>query len=212
MKNFKVLLLYVFIGYVLPLLPKPELLLHYKILMHLALCVVMLLWANPPLVLSEGRQKQASDKGTLLLIFVLGFVAMLAPIIEWAYFKTDTGWTVWTSIGLLLTVGGLSFRIWSLRVLGKYFTGVVQQVEGHQLVTSGPYQWLRHPSYLGSWVAFLGCAVFLEAWLGLIITFLAMGTAYFFRISAEETTLENIFGAAYRQYRLRTWRLVPFVW
>jgi hypothetical protein len=38
------------------------------------------------------------------------------------------------------------------------------------------------------------------------------GTAYFFRISAEETTLENIFGAAYRQYRLRTWRLVPFVW
>ena len=168
MKNFKVMLLYLLAGYILPLLPNPELIIHYKILMLMVSCIVMMLWANPPLILSEGRQKKSSDKGTLMLIFVLGFVALLAPILEWAYFKTDTGWTLWTSVGLLLTVGGLSFRIWSLRVLGKYFTGVVQQVEGHQLVTSGPYQWLRHPSYLGSWVAFLGCAVFLEAWVGLV--------------------------------------------
>lgn len=212
MKNFKVMLLYLLVGYILPLLPKLELIGHYKILTLMASCIIMLLWANPPINFSEGKQKKSSDKGTMLLIFILSYVAILTPILEWAYFKTDNGWTTMTTVGFILIIGGLWFRIWSLQILGKYFTGTVKQVEGHQLVTSGPYKWLRHPSYLGSWITFLGCAVFLEAWVGMFITALAMGIAYYFRIRVEEKFLINAFGQDYRNYQKCSYRLVPYVW
>ena len=173
------LICYLIAGYILPLLPKMELIGHYKILLLMIACVVMIVWANPPIQLSEGQKKKVSDKGTMLLIFVLGYIALIAPIIEWAYFKIDNGWTIWTNIGVILIIGCLTYRIWSLQILGKYFTGVVQQLDGHQLVTKGPYKYLRHPSYTGSMGAFLGCAVLLEAWIGLLVAAIAMSIAYY---------------------------------
>jgi protein-S-isoprenylcysteine O-methyltransferase len=99
-----------------------------------------------------------------------------------------------------------------LRILGKQFTAAVLQVEGHQLITSGPYRWLRHPSYTGSLVSFFGNAIFLEAWLGLVITLACMGSAYFYRIKVEEMMLDKIFGQSYQCYRQHTWCVIPFLW
>jgi protein-S-isoprenylcysteine O-methyltransferase len=212
MKNLHLTIFYLIIVFALPLIAHVDLLFHYKTLVLMLVSCIMLLWANPVLSNREGKTNARSDKGTLMLIFICGYISIAAPVVEWAYFKTDTGWTAWTTIGFILTFGGLAFRIWSLRVLGRFFTGTVQQVEGHQLVTSRPYQWLRHPSYTGSMIAFLGCAVFLEAWVGLAIAFLSMSIAYFFRIRAEEMTLTAIFGTAYQRYREQTWGLMPFVW
>ncbi|RPD55599.1 ICMT-domain-containing protein [Lentinus tigrinus ALCF2SS1-6] len=49
---------------------------------------------------------------------------------------------------LLATAGG-SIRIWCHRTLGKFFTWQTAVRDDHQLITSGPYAYVRHPSYTG---------------------------------------------------------------
>jgi protein-S-isoprenylcysteine O-methyltransferase Ste14 len=212
MKNLRVAFLYLISGYILPLKMQVEKLLHFKIVFLIVACIIMLLYANPEIKLSDSKQNAVSDKGTMLLIFLMGYVALVVPVIEWAYFKNDTGWTFWTAIGLFLITAGLSYRIYAIRVLGAHFTGVVKQVEGHYLVTCGPYKLIRHPSYLGSLLTFVGCAVLLEAWSGLIVSIVSMLFAYFLRIRAEENLLLHIFGNEYSNYQRKTWKMIPFVW
>ena len=73
-------------------------------------------------------------------------------------------------------------------------------------------QCCRHPSYLGSLVAIIGSAIFLEAPVGVLVSTVGMMIAYKLRIDAEETALENAFGDAYRSYQQTTKRLIPCVW
>jgi len=211
-KNLRQVIIYLLGGYIIPLAAKPVLILHYKILLLMTACTVMMVWANPPIKLKEMPAAQSADRGTAELIFLLGYVAAVAPVLEWAYFKNDQGWTPWTTVGLLLIVGGLWFRIWSLKVLGRYFTGKVQQVQGHQLVTRGPYKVIRHPSYLGSMVAISGCAVLVEAWVGCAVATWCMAVAYRLRINTEENLLLSVFGDDYRAYQKHSWRMLPGIW
>lgn len=212
MKNLRLTLTYLLLGYILPLLPQTNKLLHYKTGILVFACIIMLSWANPEISLSEGKNNEVSDKGTVLVIFLMGYVAVVSPVIEWGYFLIDRGLTFWTFLGITLITTGLSYRIYAIQILGRQFTGAVKKVTGHQLITDGPYRLIRHPSYLGSLIAFAGCAVLLEAWIGLIICVVAMMIAYFFRITAEERHLVSIFRDDYTTYQKTTWRLFPFVW
>ncbi|MCC7244216.1 MAG: isoprenylcysteine carboxylmethyltransferase family protein [Saprospiraceae bacterium] len=212
MKNLRLTLLYLFTGYIIPLLPRMDALGCYKVWLLMLSCIVMLAWANPEITITEGLQNASNDRGTVMWIFLMGYIAMIAPIIEWGYFIKSCTWTNFTTLGLLMIIGGLAYRIYAITALGRQFTGVVKQISGHHLVVTGPYTRVRHPSYLGSIFAFSGCAVTLEAWIGLVICFTSMVFAYALRISAEEKLLETIFGDEYRSYQSRTWRMLPYVW
>lgn len=112
----------------------------------------------------------------------------------------------------MFIVIGLIFRVWAIRQLGNHFTATVQILDGHQLITSGPYQLIRHPSYLGAFMAFVGIGLLLNAFWGGIVSGTAMSTAYYFRIIAEEKTLIQYFGSDYLKYKEQTKMLIPCVW
>lgn len=212
MKNVHLTILYLITGYAIPLCLQLDKLFHYKTAFLMLACIVMLSFANPEIKLAESKENASSDKYTLTLIFLMGYIALVAPVIEWGYFKTDTGWNFWVAAGVFLTMLGLLLRIYAIHVLGRHFTGVVRQVEGHHLVKFGPYSHIRHPSYTGSIITFVGCAVVLEAWNGLIISTISMLIAYYLRIRAEEKLLLKIFGGQYQEYQQKTWKMIPFVW
>lgn len=109
-------------------------------------------------------------------------------------------------------VGGLALRIKAIRTLDKFFTATVQIKDDHRLVTSGVYRFLRHPSYTGAYMCYLGTALWLGVWTGLAAAALFMGIAFYFRIAAEERALEGQFGKAYQQYASSTWRMAPWIW
>jgi len=71
---------------------------------------------------------------------------------------------------------------------------------------------VRHPSYLGAWLALVGCGLFLGAFAGALVAAFSMSIAYYFCITAEEKTLLSTFGDDYRDYQKRTKRLLPLVW
>jgi protein-S-isoprenylcysteine O-methyltransferase Ste14 len=146
----------------------------------------------------------------MLLILGCGLVGYIVPVVEWAYFGNPNGdSSKWVSVGAALVVAGLAFRIWSIRMLGRQFTATVQLVEGHQLITAGPYAIVRHPSYLGAFTAIAGAAVLLEAPIGLLTAVVLMAIAYRLRIRVEERLLSRTFGQAYESYKDRVPALIP---
>jgi protein-S-isoprenylcysteine O-methyltransferase Ste14 len=132
-----------------------------------------------------------------------------------AYLDGSDLWTtdeaVTPYVGLaLLTLGGI-LRLAAVFVLGHRFTGVVAIQEGHRLVTTGLYRYIRHPSYTGALLYMAGFVLVFRCWLGLL---LVAGTlaVLLARMNAEEALLESEFGEEYAAYRRRTWRLVPWAY
>jgi protein-S-isoprenylcysteine O-methyltransferase Ste14 len=90
------------------------------------------------------------------------------------------------------------------------FTRFVQILPGHRLVMTGPYRFVRHPSYSGLLLFYGGMGLALGSWLSLaaLVGLPALGIAY--RIRVEERALLAAFGEEYRAYMLRVRGLVPF--
>jgi len=78
-------------------------------------------------------------------------------------------------------------------------------------VTDGPYRYVRHPSYLGMMISFVGWVLVFRSAVGLAAAALGL-LVLAQRIEAEEALLASQFGDRYAEYRRRTWRLLPGVY
>jgi protein-S-isoprenylcysteine O-methyltransferase Ste14 len=110
----------------------------------------------------------------------------------------------------LFAVGGV-LRLWPVFVLGHRFSGLVAIQEGHNLVTTGIYSIIRHPSYLGLLLNSLGWGLAFRSSVGVLLTLLLI-PPLLARIRAEEKLLCSQFGSEYEAYRARTWRLIPGIY
>ena len=115
-------------------------------------------------------------------------------------------------VGVALMCGGMLLRYWSVRTLGRFFTVRVEVGADHELVDTGPYTVLRHPSYTGMLLVYLGAGVALDSWLSVAAAVLLPAGAVVKRIRHEERLLRSRLGARYVDYARRTRRLVPGVW
>ena len=85
--------------------------------------------------------------------------------------------------------------------------------EQHQLITSGPYRYLRNPSYTAILTILVGFGFGIGNWLSLLVLFAAGVAAYAWRIAfVEERALAAQFGEEYQAYKKGTWALIPFIW
>jgi|ERR1044071_1302521 protein-S-isoprenylcysteine O-methyltransferase len=115
-------------------------------------------------------------------------------------------------VGIILFAGGTILRWYSIIHLGRFFTVNVAIAADHQLVDTGPYRFVRHPSYTGALLAFIGFALVLRNWASVLIIFLPIGFAFLYRINIEERALVQALGERYRAYMKRTKRLIPLVY
>jgi protein-S-isoprenylcysteine O-methyltransferase Ste14 len=115
-------------------------------------------------------------------------------------------------VGVTLMVAGMAFRLWSIRTLGRFFTVTVDVADDQRVVDTGPYAVLRHPSYTGMLIVYLGIGAAFDSWFSLIAAPIPLAAAILTRIRHEERALHDGLGPAYAAYADRTKRLVPFVW
>ncbi|KII92132.1 hypothetical protein PLICRDRAFT_172269 [Plicaturopsis crispa FD-325 SS-3] len=134
-------------------------------------------------------------------------------------------------VGCLLVVSGIFVRLQAYRALGKHFTFELSIRQDHKLVTSGPYGFVRHPSYTGLFMAYVGelCCQAKGSWLlesGVLGTSLGAGLALFWlavvatvaaclvlRISAEESLLGDTMGKEWEAYSRRVrYKLLPGIY
>lgn len=110
--------------------------------------------------------------------------------------------------GLPVGVASFIWIIWTFHTLGHNLTDTVAVRRNATVVTHGPYQWVRHPFYLG----FAGLIVFwlcVTANLLIVAAALAAFGMILLRIPMEERKLVEHFGTAYLRYMERTGRLLP---
>lgn len=195
----------------LPLLGNPSLILNAKIIVIVigSVCVWL---TQPAFSASETSEKKDSDKFSVILILSMSLISGIVPIVDWAYFMADKNNFSWMTIsGVAMIVTGILFRAWSVKTLGKYFTPTVQIKEEHELINSGPYKIVRHPSYFAAFLSITGAAVLLESITGIAVSIIAMSIAYYVRISIEERTLLAHFGNRYKEYMLETKKIIPYI-
>src|SRR5215469_4438569 len=75
-------------------------------------------------------------------------------------------WIAW--IGVVVTCFGIALAVWSRVCLGQYWSARVTLKHDHQLIRSGPYQYVRHPIYTGMLVGAIGRAVTVGEWRGVL--------------------------------------------
>ena len=117
------------------------------------------------------------------------------------------------ALGIALVFAGILFRFWAIQTLGRFFRTRVMIQEHHQLITSGPYKYLRNPSYTAILIILLGFGFGIGNWLSTLVFFASGVIVYALRIAlVEERALAAQFGQEFQDYKKRTWALIPFIW
>jgi len=124
---------------------------------------------------------------------------------------TSGRWPIFV-IGLVIMVLGIALRQWSVLVLGQFFTVQVRVREGQTVVDTGPYRFVRHPSYTGIVMTFAGMGVALENWLSLAALLVVPTIGLVVRIRVEERALTDALGEQYRRFSASRARLIPGLW
>ena len=161
--------------------------------------------------LSPGIKEDRVNRWVLIPISVIALLhAYMPPYTDRADIWSLDGKTVrWCGVALL--AAGSTLRLWPVFVLGPRFSGLVAIQPGHELVTTGIYRVIRHPSYLGLLITMLGWALAFRSVIGVLLTFLML-VPLLGRIRAEEAFLRSHFGEEYDAYFRRTSRLIPGVY
>jgi protein-S-isoprenylcysteine O-methyltransferase Ste14 len=154
-----------------------------------------------------NKGKRTSDYGTCEL-YAMGQAAVFLSALWFT--------PAWESPNILHVIGftiflvGIVYRLWAITTLGKYYSHIVREVDGHRIVDSGPYRHIRHPAYAGMILANLGIVVFFFNWITLMLFFLILIPAIIIRIVIEEKTLFTI--DHYADYAKNRPRLIPGIW
>jgi protein-S-isoprenylcysteine O-methyltransferase Ste14 len=134
-----------------------------------------------------------------LLIVVVGVVG--ACLAAWHWRVGVLGYSPWASgLGSGLMATGIAIRQWAIFVLGRFFTADVRVHTQQAVVDHGPYRSVRHPSYSGMIVFFVGLGLALANWLSLVVLALVPTVGLIVRIRSEERTLLAGLGESYRRY------------
>ena len=154
----------------------------------------------------ESFASRAAHIGPLILAIVLlalpglPFFGLDTPLLP----RTVTRF--W--IGASITTGGLLYTVWARLHLSSNWSGTVTIKADHELITTGPYAFTRHPIYTGLLLAFLGSAI-ADGEVRGMLAFLIAFAALWRKLRLEEKWLSERFGAAYCEYMRRVAALIP---
>jgi protein-S-isoprenylcysteine O-methyltransferase Ste14 len=111
---------------------------------------------------------------------------------------------------MTLAIGSVWFVSAAVRTLGKQWSITARVLEGHKLITEGPYSVVRNPIYTGMFGMLLATGLAISHWIGLLIAIVvfAIGTAI--RVHSEEKLLREAFGEEFEAYARKVPAVVPF--
>jgi protein-S-isoprenylcysteine O-methyltransferase Ste14 len=187
------------------------------VLTYVAMAIVIVVYAvafRIPLRRRKTVEKKAAQSWSGMILTGASFAALFIRMprrIE----VFGSGWYVAPSIvagiASVLTVAGAVFIVWSQRTLGKQWSFSARVVEGHQLITQGPYGVVRNPIYasLALLLISLGMTFATPSRVGVALVLYVTGALM--RIRAEEELMHTTFGDQWEEYRRRVPALIPFL-
>lgn len=142
-----------------------------------------------------------------LPLFVGPILYILNP--DWMAWSSFSAPSVLRWAGALLGLVVIAASQWVMRSLGRNVSETVLTKDEQELVTFGPYRWIRHPLYATGLLLFASIGLMAANWFMLLFTLIAAMMIRFVVIPVEERELVARFGDGYRDYSRRTGRLLP---
>lgn len=162
----------------------------------------------------ENTLKKREEGSVTKLAGILGLTGLIATL---AY-VINPNWLSWASLpiplwlrwaGISIALLGFALLQWAQTTLGRNWSDTPRMMKDQTLITSGPYQFIRHPIY-SAFLLIMGPTLFISAnwligfsWIGMTVLEIAS------RIGFEESLMLEYFGDRYREYMKRTGRLLP---
>jgi protein-S-isoprenylcysteine O-methyltransferase len=163
---------------------------------------------------AKPAEARVEDKGSLNLLWIV-IVASVTLAFNLAYLLPAADMNPAPALrllGIAVFAAGLALRWYAIVHLGRFFTVDVSIAADHRLIDTGPYRIVRHPSYTGALMAFLGLGLCLANWASLLSLLAPICWVFLRRIRVEEAALLQALGDQYRNYMQRTKRLIPAIY
>jgi protein-S-isoprenylcysteine O-methyltransferase Ste14 len=148
-----------------------------------------------------------------------GLVLTIGLTIAGSIWLNREGWGNWASfpiyrwfqgVALLFYGLGLFLRYFSSRLLGQHFTRHVNVSDSMELVSSGPYRYLRHPLYLGLFLLTIAFPIYLGNFVAIVFFTPIVFVGLLLRMRSEERALEAHI-PAYKTWKKSRYRFIPFI-
>jgi protein-S-isoprenylcysteine O-methyltransferase Ste14 len=184
---------------------------HWLHLASFAWLVFLAYWSVSALKLKSIKRREPRGERLIQLVFMVA-----------AYFlmfndQFSLGWLTTRFVpaspsigkfGVTVAVVGIAFAIWARWHLGENWSATVTLKEDHELISSGPYRYIRHPIYSGMLLAFVGTALALGEYRALISVCIVV-VAFYTKAKKEELFLTQEFGEKFREHSRRTGMFLP---
>ncbi|WP_177188606.1 methyltransferase family protein [Alkalibacterium subtropicum] len=166
------------------------------------------------LALNKNTNKENTEKKSKYIVLALILFGMIGSFlfdqsVGAAFGLPFRGWR-YLSIPLILT--GVLVRFSAIRQLGSSFSVNVGVQKGTELEQDGLYKFIRHPSYTGEIIIFLGVSIAFFHPVSSLFAFVFPTSAILYRIHTEEKVLLTSFGEEYKKYQKRTKKIIPFIY
>jgi protein-S-isoprenylcysteine O-methyltransferase Ste14 len=112
---------------------------------------------------------------------------------------------------MTVAIGSVWFCSAAVRTLGKQWSITARVLEGHKLITSGPYSVVRNPIYTGMFGMLLATGLAISHWIGLLIAIIVFAVGTAIRVRSEEKLLRAAFGEEFEAYERKVPAVVPFL-
>ncbi|HEX8373436.1 MAG TPA: isoprenylcysteine carboxylmethyltransferase family protein [Chthoniobacterales bacterium] len=148
------------------------------------------------------------EKLTFRLFMMSGLIAAFGGIAEYVLSGMHCRWEM-LAAGVVLALASFVIRRAAIAALGKFWSLHIEIRENHQFVRSGPFRWMRHPTYFSMILELLSAIIILGTVWTAALAFLVFIPALVMRMSKEEAALVSKFGAEYQSYQRGTPILFP---
>jgi protein-S-isoprenylcysteine O-methyltransferase Ste14 len=148
------------------------------------MCAYFLVWFQPPR--SAFLPPVAALSGAAGIVFAVFTISLAAA----------SGWLVESAV----------------RTLGKQWAVAARLVEGHKLITVGPYAYVRNPIYTGMLGMLIATGLAMEHWIATIVAVVLFAAGMVIRVRSEEKLLRAAFGQEFEDYAKRVPAVIPGIY
>ena len=194
--------------------PLPTAIFVVVLLCWLTFAAIVIFRKKPPASATVERRR---ERASLIGILLQGFGYAFIWAVHREYFSTIAPLSKPLEIALAVLTVALSIAsVWlvvaSVKTLGKQWSFAARVVEGHKLVTEGPYNFVRNPIYTGMLGMLISTGLAVSHWLGLVLGLIVFTAGTLIRIHSEEKLLREEFGQEFDIYARRTSAIIPGIY
>jgi protein-S-isoprenylcysteine O-methyltransferase Ste14 len=194
--------------------PLPTIVFVAVMLCWMTFAAVFIFRKKPPAAATVERRR---ERASLIGIIIQGLGYALVWAVRRPYFSSIIRMSKVLEIALaVLTIVLAVVSVWmvvaAVRTLGKQWSFAARVVEGHRLVTEGPYRIVRNPIYTGMMGLLVATGLATSHWIGLLLGLIVFLIGTLIRVHSEEKLLREEFGQEFEAYAARVPAIIPGIY